>query len=195
MRAMQDYAKRSAPRKRKPAPKRRKRAAASADVPRRLFHGPSFSGGVIAGALGVMAAAYLPDLIERPAQQPARTAAAPERELRFRFDEVLRTTEVVADATAYDPTGGAAEDAGPIEYHLQVGSFRSEMDADELRATLILQGLPTQADQARLDSGTWHRVTVGPFPSELEAQRALTALRRMNLNPMWITRPAESGRT
>ncbi len=49
-------------------------------------------------------------------------------------------------------------------YFLQVGSFKSEADADNLKAKLALQGFEAIVQTANLgDKGTWHRVRVGPL--------------------------------
>lgn len=49
-------------------------------------------------------------------------------------------------------------------YFLQVGSFKSESDADNLKAKLALQGFEAIVQTASIpEKGTWHRVRVGPF--------------------------------
>ncbi len=50
------------------------------------------------------------------------------------------------------------------DYFLQVGSFQSEADADNLKATLALQGFEAIVQTATIpEQGTWHRVRVGPL--------------------------------
>lgn len=49
-------------------------------------------------------------------------------------------------------------------YFLQVGSFQSEADADNLKANLALQGFEAIVQTATIpEQGTWHRVRVGPL--------------------------------
>jgi cell division protein FtsN len=49
-------------------------------------------------------------------------------------------------------------------YFLQVGSFKKESDADNLKAKLALQGFEAIVQTANIpDKGTWHRVRVGPL--------------------------------
>jgi len=49
-------------------------------------------------------------------------------------------------------------------YFLQVGSFRTEADADNLKAKLALQGFEAFVQTAiPPGQGTWHRVRVGPL--------------------------------
>lgn len=49
-------------------------------------------------------------------------------------------------------------------YFLQVGSFKKEADADNLKAKLALQGFEAIVQTADIpEKGTWHRVRVGPL--------------------------------
>ena len=55
------------------------------------------------------------------------------------------------------------------DYFLQVGSFKNEDDADNLKAKLALQGFEAIVQTATIaEQGTWHRVRVGPL-SDIEA--------------------------
>lgn len=152
-----------------------------------LFHAPSFSAGVVLGAIVVLTAAYAPEFLSRgPAEGPADApAAAPE--VTFEFDNLLRNSQVNADPEAYATPSTEAQ-AGSIEYLIQAASFRREADAETLRAQLLLQDLPAQTTSTRLDNAVWYRVTVGPFDSQVPAQRAMTRLREQNLDALWIRR-------
>lgn len=49
-------------------------------------------------------------------------------------------------------------------YYLQIGSFQTEEEADNLKAKLALQGFEANVQTAIIpEKGTWHRVRVGPF--------------------------------
>jgi len=49
-------------------------------------------------------------------------------------------------------------------YFLQMGSFKTEADADNLKAKLALQGFESIVQTATIrDQGAWHRVRVGPL--------------------------------
>ena len=65
---------------------------------------------------------------------------------------------------------------------LQAGSFRSYADADRLKANLAFQGLESRIDVSEKDSGTWHRVRLGPYDSRREADRIKSRLARLNVN-------------
>jgi len=161
------------------------------------FHGPSFSAGVVLGGLLVGLAWLAPELLrgdevadagDAQAQEPARSAARPE--VTFTFDDELRNSEVLSHPEDYPALFTDPEEPAAIEYVLQAASFRDVDDANALRASLMLQALPARVSEVRLDNGRWYRVTVGPFSSRVEAQRALTRLREENLGAVLHQRDA-----
>jgi cell division protein FtsN len=75
---------------------------------------------------------------------------------------------------------GRSVETGPSEYTqyvLQAGSFRAIADADRRRGELALLGLESSIEQMDTDTGSWHRVYIGPFDSRsaMAKARALTA--------------------
>lgn len=61
-------------------------------------------------------------------------------------------------------------------YIVQVASFGTVDNANRLSAVLKENGYAVMTDRAESDVGTLHRVRVGPFESEAEANRAVLAL-------------------
>lgn len=162
----------------------------SSPVKRTLFHAPSFSAGVVMGAIVVLSAAYLPEFLgSGPSAPEAQTAAAPEAppRLTFEFDDLLRNSRVIADPEPYrsEPETAAGETQAIM---LQAASFRSREDAERLRAALLLMDLPAATEARTLSSGHWYRVTVGPFDSPVKAQRALTRLRENDIAAIRVNR-------
>jgi hypothetical protein len=173
----------------------------SSPVARTLFHAPSFSAGAVMGALLVLGAAYVPELLENDAPPTAASASARPADsppqLTFEFDDLLRNSQVVADPPpaqevpeARPATGETAGEAvrASTEFLLQAASFRSEADAERLRAALLLLDLPAATQSISLPSGVWYRVIVGPFDSEAVAERALTRLRENDIAAIWARR-------
>lgn len=75
---------------------------------------------------------------------------------------------------------GRSLESGPSEYTqyvLQAGSFRAVADADRRRGELALLGLESSIEKMDTDTGSWHRVYIGPFSSRsaMAKARALTA--------------------
>jgi hypothetical protein len=153
-----------------------------------LFHGPSFSGGIVLGAFLVLAAAYLPEVFRQQVERTLATNVLEDREpVQFEFTERLRRSEVHTDPDTY------ADDANPranadLIYIIQAASFQTMSDAESLRAQLLLINLPVQTTPVRVGNRPWYRVTVGPFISQLDAGRAMTRLRELNLDALLTKR-------
>ena len=62
------------------------------------------------------------------------------------------------------PGGVAVPNAeAQFRYMLQVGAFRSQRDADSLRARVALAGYEVRVEPADVQGVTWYRVRLGPF--------------------------------
>ncbi len=182
-------------RRRPPARRTADRGRRASSDRRTLFHAPSFSAGVVMGALIVLGAAYLPELVGHDGAAPAGhstpAAATDDRpELTFEFDDLLRNSRVVADPTRYESEPRAKTDQ-PEEIIIQAASFRSRDDAERLRAALLLMDLPAATSATNLDTRPWYRVTVGPYDRRVDAERALTRLREKNIAAIWMRRPKQ----
>ncbi len=158
---------------------------------RTLFHAPSFSAGVVMGAVVVLGAGYLPELLRRTPSDATASTADPANphppELTFQFDDLLRNSQVNADPQPYE--SGPAAGQAPQEIIIQAASFRSRDDAERLRAALLLMDLPAATSASSQSNGTWYRVTVGPYDRPVDAERALTRLREKNIAAIWTRRP------
>jgi DedD protein len=65
---------------------------------------------------------------------------------------------------------------GTARYVVQVASFGALENADKLSATLRNSGYSVMTDSVKSDVGTLHRVRVGPYASEAEANRTAVDL-------------------
>ena len=78
--------------------------------------------------------------------------------------------------SAPPPDKPAPTASGVREYRVQVGSFRKRKEADRLRASLALGGFESSIRTRDTASGTWHRVTLGPFRGREAAEAAKARL-------------------
>ena len=62
------------------------------------------------------------------------------------------------------------------KFLLQVGSFKSASDADSLKAQLAFLGLEAKVNAANVNGSNWHRVVLGPFPSNSKVSWAKNLL-------------------
>src|SRR5690606_27777664 len=94
----------------------------------------------------------------RPASPPS-TAAKP----------VVPGTE--APAPAAKPSTATS-----TTYFLQAGAFRSESEAEAMKARILMLGMPVALQKAQVNGGTIHRVRVGPFKGIDEMNRSRARL-------------------
>lgn len=120
--------------------------------------------------------------------QPVTTKAEVPKP-RFDFYQLLKESEV--EVKEPDPAQIRATEklAEQQEFILQVGSFRSETDADRLRAQLILLNLDAQVEKVTVRSGEiWYRVLVGPFSDRSTMERARSTLASNRINALLLKR-------
>jgi len=91
---------------------------------------------------------------------------------RYDFFTVLPEMEVVVPeqelAKKSQPANPAVEtDTG--SYILQVGSFRDNSDAEQMKARLALLGVSARVQSVTINGATWHRVRVGPVNGARQA--------------------------
>jgi cell division protein FtsN len=78
-------------------------------------------------------------------------------------------------------------------YFLQVGSFKKEADADNLKAKLALQGFEAIVQTANIpEKGKWHRVRVGPLNNINSINNMRNQLTKNNFNADLIKIQPES---
>jgi len=102
---------------------------------------------------------------------------------RFDFYNILPgKEEAVTDQEFKQAAQKPAADKGKENYYLQVGSFPSETDADNLKAKLALIGIEASIQTTTIpDKGVWHRVRVGPFTNVDDLNRVRNTLTQNNV--------------
>ena len=96
--------------------------------------------------------------------QPQSSQETTQQKPRFDFYNVLKENRVSIPKAQPLPHTKPTEDNA--SYILQVASFKSAADAEELKVKLILLNLESRSEQVTVRNGeVWHRVLVGPFDS------------------------------
>ncbi len=104
----------------------------------------------------------------------------------FDFYRLLRDTEVPVTASPAEPSSPDKQ----MDYLLQVASFQSAADANEVRAQLVLLNLNATVEKSQNTSGTtWHRVIVGPFKTRSQMAKAKSTLLSNRYEAMMLKRP------
>ncbi len=98
----------------------------------------------------------------------------------FEFYTILPEKEVVVPEyeiktrTREERVGKAKEN----QYIMQAGSFKTFVEADQLRAKLALMGIESKVEKAKVGAVTWHRVKMGPFEQMASVNTIRTRLRK-----------------
>lgn len=115
------------------------------------------------------------------------TSADEQQRPRYDFYKLLKDTEVPVTATR--PKEKPAEVENDTEFLLQVASFRTASDAEQVRAEMLLLNLNAKVESAKVSGGsTWHRVIVGPFESRSQMAKAQSTLYENRFAPMLLKR-------
>lgn len=102
----------------------------------------------------------LPELNDKPAAETKPVDAKP-----------VAPKASAVKASAPKPTS-SAEPKAMTPAWLQVGAFKEEGDADNLKAKLALLGIESKILTSDVpDKGIWHRVRVGPFNSAADIDK------------------------
>jgi cell division protein FtsN len=142
----------------------------------------------------------LSDIQDESAQSPSRkkpeakTVEAPVKQKpRFDFYDLLKDSNVPVPPVDRQNKLQHKADGPPQEFLLQVASFRSVTDADQLRARLILLNLEAYTEKVVVRNGeTWHRVMVGPFDSASKLSKARNTLLSNRFEALVLKRETRS---
>ena len=153
-------------------------------------------GGILIGlgiAVVLMFRGYLPELKQHMLSDDVKTTSTTEPALveeksieaskpkkpRYDFFTVLPEMEVVVPDQELSRKAKPAPDTASANtqdsYILQVGSFRNNADAEQMKARLALLGSVANIQTVTVNSKTWHRVRIGPFKGARKADE----MRRM----------------
>ena len=143
-----------------------------------LFNGSHVSGFVVGLLVGVIASLGIVGGVNPSALPQAITTLDSDsedegRQPSFTFFTTLED-ESFSVSTARESTPSESK---YTQYVLQAGSFRASTDADRRRGELALLGLEAAVEEISTDTGSWHRVYIGPFESRsaMAKARSLTA--------------------
>jgi len=158
----------------------------------------TFGAGLVTGLVIATVAwlgGYLPGGDETPPGMPAGHDEPPiaqssddSRSRQYDFFTVLPEIEVVVPQREIEQRARERESSGSNgPYMLQVGSFRSNTDAEGLRAQLTLLGLDAAIQSVTVNDSTWHRVRVGPYDGARAADGARRRLVENGFEAMVLT--------
>ncbi len=114
------------------------------------------------------------------------------KEPRFDFYTILPELEVFIPESEINDSfeeraskpSETSSSAGGKKYLLQAGSFRSNEDADRLKASLALLGVQSSIQTVSINNDMWHRVRIGPFSDTRRLHETLNTLKDNNIHAM-----------
>jgi len=101
---------------------------------------------------------------EAAVEEKAKSAETAEDKTRFDFYTILPGSERQVTTEEVKSKEQSTDSSAKNTYFLQVGAFQTEDEADNMKATLALQGFEAVVQTATIpNKGVWHRVRVGPL--------------------------------
>jgi len=120
------------------------------------------------------------------AKAPKQEAGTPDKP-RFDFYKILPGTEEPVSDQELKQAAPAAANGVKDNFYLQVGSFQTEAEADNLKAKLALLGVEAVIQTATLpQKGVWHRVRVGPYNDIQDVNRIRATLAQNSIESSLI---------
>lgn len=116
------------------------------------------------------------------------------RKSPYDFFTVLPEMEVVVPEQELSGNKPPRETvASPVDdtgsYLLQVGSFRENSDAEQLKARLALLGIAARIQSVTVNDATWHRVRVGPVSGVRQADEMRNKLASNGIESLVMKNP------
>lgn len=107
---------------------------------------------------------------------------------QYDFYDMLPKFEVVVPEKERDVRGSfpAAPVTRPGVYVLQAGSYRSQPEAERVRAQLAKQGIESTVQRVAVDADVWHRVRIGPISDLAVLNATRDSLRRADVDAIVV---------
>lgn len=119
-------------------------------------------------------------VIAQPAVGTAQTAVQPAARV-VTMPHATAITVAHATSKAVVVSEKKAMPASPANresYMIQIASFNKRQDAEHLKASLVLRGFNVVISSIQRQTVIWYRVTIGPFNSRTDAEKAQVIVRQ-----------------
>ncbi|MGB8693113.1 MAG: SPOR domain-containing protein [Steroidobacteraceae bacterium] len=115
------------------------------------------------------------------------SAGSPDADTNYAFYDLLPKYEVVVPEKEHGThVDAAARVDRPGTYFLQAGSYRSETEAERVRAQLARQDINASVQRVQLDADVWFRTRVGPIKDLAQLNRLRQQLRAADIDSLVI---------
>ncbi len=121
------------------------------------------------------------------AANSATGAGSADADTNYAFYDLLPKYEVVVPEKEHGAhVDAAARVDRPGTYFLQAGSYRSETEAERVRAQLARQDISASVQRVQLDADVWFRTRVGPIKDLAQLNRLRQQLRAADIDSLVI---------
>ena len=181
--------------KKRPSKESTRNSPSSATRVRSFSFATFFTGFLLGAFINFLIALYYQkpseDILVTNGEKPKAEPQIKDDGMQWDFYEIFPKTvvPVVPVVGEYTKTGEKVT-VDNSRWILQAGSFKTAIDADERRATLILMGLDVSIQEVKVEGASWHRIIVGPFDSLLERNRAQNKLAQAEITSIPMKIPA-----
>jgi cell division protein FtsN len=111
----------------------------------------------------------------------------PAPRVKLDYHEVLPNIDEVLLESGVIPDDEPVEERPEHQYILQAGSYRSERDAERVKAELALAGFESVIQRVEIQfKGTYYRVRLGPYTSKRRMELHRKQLSRRGINALAI---------
>jgi len=133
----------------------------------------------------------LPEDVTTEEEKPGKSrydffTVLPEMEVVVPEQELAKQQELARQQEAANP---ATVTTGSDSYLLQVGSFKSVDEADEMKAQLALTGIESNVQSVKVNDATWYRVRVGPVQGAGKADEIRMTLQANGIESLVMKNP------
>jgi cell division protein FtsN len=129
------------------------------------------------------------DSAPKPAAQQQHTddKHSAQEQLPEKPEEKWEFIEMLNDPEHTNVEVDVADSQKPLtQYQMQCGSFRSQAQADKMRAQIAFQGLESMVKKTKGSNGVWYRVVLGPYEGRRAAEKDRHVLQRAKFNTCQI---------
>ncbi|MEI6859493.1 MAG: SPOR domain-containing protein [Shewanella sp.] len=110
----------------------------------------------------------------KPAPQKAPTALPPKPKEKWTYQRELENKQVEVDIPEIK--------VSTIFYRMQCGSFRTQAQAEQMKAVIAFQGLESSIAKVRGTTGDWYKVSLGPYELKRQAGTHRHTLQKIGIN-------------
>ncbi|AQS40436.1 sporulation related protein [Shewanella psychrophila] len=114
----------------------------------------------------------------KPTKKKDPKALPPKPKEKWTYQQELENKEVEVDVPEVT--------APTHNYQMQCGSFRTQSQADQMKAVIAFQGLESDISKVRGTTGDWYKVSLGPYERKRQAEKHRHILQKAGIDGCFL---------